>query len=171
VISVDSRLKELIDYIRSTQIGNNGYVYLLDSKGSVLSHLELSLEQESQKETGDFHNFFNSPNVELREITERMIRGEVGFDTFEDNTGTLQYIAFAPLQAIGWSLGIIIPEKEVLLPTLKLEERLVSEEQKMGQEIEHQRRRVQNFIMTLLFFVMLVFVIIILKQRLFKPSK
>ncbi|MDR0556819.1 MAG: SpoIIE family protein phosphatase [Treponema sp.] len=90
-------------------IEQNGYSFLLDNKGRAI--------MSSQKEGGGDTNrdYLHDDNPELRELAARMIDKQEGVLRLE-MFGEDVFVAFGPLEAADFSIGIVMPVKEIFAP-------------------------------------------------------
>jgi sigma-B regulation protein RsbU (phosphoserine phosphatase) len=98
-----------------------------------------------------------------------MVQGASGIDIFHENED--KYLAYAPLSAPGWSLGVIMPVAAIITPAVSIETQINSENQKTEQDIASQRFEVRS-LMIIVFAIMLVAVTCLayyLARRITKP--
>lgn len=157
VIGIDLRLNSLIDNILATQIGDVGYTYLLDESGTIIAHPQFPLQEGNRDKTVERPNLLKSPNTALQAVTRKMVAQETGFDVFKDADGHRQFIAYAPLETTRWSLGVVMPEQDVMAVALALEQRLNDEVAQTNHKMEQQKTKVQ-YTMGALFIIMIFIV-------------
>jgi sigma-B regulation protein RsbU (phosphoserine phosphatase) len=111
VVTADLSLAWLQEIVGAVKIYKTGYAFLISHNGVFVTHprkdwiLRESLFSQAEAR-GDKN---------LREIGRAMIRGEQGFvPTRELVSGKKSWLAYAPLVSSGWSLGVVIPEEELL---------------------------------------------------------
>ncbi|WP_297201526.1 methyl-accepting chemotaxis protein [Thermanaeromonas sp.] len=99
------------ELISSVSYGRTGYGFAVDSTGKIIAHkdVEMVLNQENFIERAKSDSSLTS----LAAVISRMARGEegVGRYTFQ---GQEKYVGFAPIKTTGWSVGINVPNDEVL---------------------------------------------------------
>ncbi|MBI5586061.1 MAG: SpoIIE family protein phosphatase [Deltaproteobacteria bacterium] len=111
VVTADLSLAWLQEIVGAVKIYKTGYAFLISQNGVFVTHPRKDLILRESlfslaEERGDKN---------LREIGRAMIRGEQGFvPTREMVSGKKSWLAYAPLAASGWSLGVVIPEEELL---------------------------------------------------------
>ena len=98
----------LITQINGIKIAQSGYAYVLQGDGLTIVHPDKSLVMKQNTLTDA-----NTTN-QLKEITQKMIHGDAGISQ-EKQSGTPRYMAYAPIPGMKWSLGINVPEKEILI--------------------------------------------------------
>jgi sigma-B regulation protein RsbU (phosphoserine phosphatase) len=69
-------------------------------------------------------NYLQSNNFALRELAHRMINQEKGLMELAIE-GVAVYVAYHPLTAINWSLGVVVPIEEVIAPARLIEENII----------------------------------------------
>ncbi|MBR6913951.1 MAG: HAMP domain-containing protein [Treponema sp.] len=97
--------------VESTDIGEDGVAFVLDSTGALVSHPDSSRIMENFFAAGDEECGF----IGLHDVTVEMISGKTGTRKIH-NKGTDQtdYIFYAPIKETKWSLAVSIPESTVL---------------------------------------------------------
>ncbi|PKN34674.1 MAG: serine/threonine protein phosphatase [Deltaproteobacteria bacterium HGW-Deltaproteobacteria-19] len=111
VVTADISLGWLVEVVSRISITPSGYAFLLSRNGVFVSHPERKLILRESifsiaEEKGD---------AALRELGRRMVRGETGFMPAPDGfTPEKSWLYYEPLPSTGWSIGIVIPERELL---------------------------------------------------------
>ena len=124
VVTADLSLEWLKDIISRIKIHQTGHAFLISQSGVFVSHPDKDLIMNESifsiaEATGD---------MALRNIGRDMIHGKEGFVTLNRNlAGKISRMYYAPLQSIGWSLGVVVPEDELFaaLKALTLELALI----------------------------------------------
>jgi sigma-B regulation protein RsbU (phosphoserine phosphatase) len=111
VTTADISLSKINKIVESIKILKTGYVFLISQGGRFISHpnKELILQKniiEYAKSTG---------NKDLIKIAESIKKGKSGFLPFKNEKGQFK-IYFAPIKSIGWYIGIVFPQAELLSP-------------------------------------------------------
>ncbi|GDY12854.1 hypothetical protein LBMAG53_17320 [Planctomycetota bacterium] len=136
VIKMDVTPQTINDSIINIRVGQGGYAFLLDAEGTVVASpriedlekmtvpaatvVKTKLDQALRAPATDKSvNLRLSTDPDLRRIAERMLKKERGLvrcnlDIHKD--GSEDYIAYAPVSATGWSVGLIMPISEILSP-------------------------------------------------------
>ena len=111
VVTADLSLSWLEEIVSRTSIYRSGYAFLISQSGVFVSHPNKNLIMNESvfsiaEATGD---------SALRHIGRNMIHGKEGFVPLNRNlTGKVSRMYYAPLQSSGWSLGVVVPEDELL---------------------------------------------------------
>ena len=170
VVEIDLTLSVMLNQIISTQIGKSGYAFLLDEKGNVIARPGLVLESAQWNKIYKTENLLNSANLQMKNIAEKMIAAKSEIHTCEID-GEKKYIAFAPIKTTGWSLGVVMPIKEIVTPALALEKKIDAATDVTGLEINNKIAIVKNMIVGI-FAIILAFVFLIaykISQKITKP--
>jgi methyl-accepting chemotaxis protein len=103
----------------ASRIGRTGYGFLIDSKGRVIAIPSRGLQDfnltEDDLQSGDVENLslINRVSLDVFEVLAKMTSGQTGVRLVNIN-GSNRYIAYKPIPVIGYSLGIVITEDELL---------------------------------------------------------
>ena len=110
VVTADVSLEWLREQVRKVNMYHSGYAFLLSKNGVFVSHPESRyIMRESIFSLAEQAN---SP--ELRAVGQAMTRGGEGFARLPDFLlGQPAWLAYAPMPATGWSMGVIVPEAEL----------------------------------------------------------
>lgn len=111
VITADLSLAWLQEIVSAVKIYRTGYAFLISRNGVFVTHPNKDfILQESIFSLAE-----GAGDPSLREIGRSMTRGEQGFVPFRDAfAGGKSRLAYGPLPSSGWSLGVVIPEEELL---------------------------------------------------------
>ncbi len=127
VVGVGAILIDL-EAVVNEKIGETGYTFIVNDKGSViLSTQEGELAVSPLVGQIDGKNIqarlTASRNAALRDIVTRMTHGGTGVTTTTvDGRGV--YLACAPIETLGWSVGTVIDTQEILAPSVALRGRI-----------------------------------------------
>ena len=112
VVTADIALEWLTELVQSQTLGGSGYAVVLSRQGRILAHPDPSLRMtaltvlQEEREATD---------PRAREIVARMLRGEQGFEPFDDlYLGQRTRAVFRPVGGAGWSFAVAYPEDELL---------------------------------------------------------
>lgn len=124
VAKIDLSMVDLTHYISTLKVLNKGYAFLLSKEGRYLAHPDTSF---IMKET-----IFSQANSTRRQCLNdaglKMVDGQTGSELLYGVKGGNgpEYLYFEPLQEnVGWSLGLIYPERELLAKIRALNLRLL----------------------------------------------
>ncbi len=165
VIEADVTLKVMNEDITSTQIGKEGYAFLLDKKGNVIARPGLTAEDTRWDEAYKTENLLRSDNAGLKRIAEEMLEGKSGIGRI-DFRGEEKYIAYGPLVSTGWSLGITMPVREIVAPAMATKDKITAVMKNTGWYIDRQIKTTLRIISFL--FILIVFFVCAIGYRLSK---
>lgn len=113
VAGVGSYLETVNYAVLNTTVGKDGYAFLVNEKGQIIASGRRTGETAVFTEgSGDLRR---SDNTALAEAAERMGEGERGFLRLELDDREV-YLAYAPLQKLGWSFAAVTSVDEVTAP-------------------------------------------------------
>jgi sigma-B regulation protein RsbU (phosphoserine phosphatase) len=128
-------ISELSRIIDSTGVGRSGQLFLLNRAGVKIyasSGVEITLG-----DGGDVNgeNFLKSDNPSLYSLGLSMTLGATGMTELEMD-GVPVYVAYAPVQTLGWSLGIAVPVQEISTSALLIENQIwrITDDTKAGMD-------------------------------------
>ncbi|MCD4744505.1 MAG: zinc-ribbon domain-containing protein [Desulfobacteraceae bacterium] len=118
-VGFDVLLDTLQKDILTMDIGYDSYAFLVSSKGSVLVRPGMKSGDARWDTTYKTSDLLKTDNTQFNSIISKMIKGKSGIDTYE--TGDeIRYTAYAPLQTIGASMGIVASKDEVVKPAVAI---------------------------------------------------
>jgi len=119
VAGIDVQLATITDRVSSLAIGKSGYGFLIDADGRVIAipskgYQDFNITEE-EIQSGDIENLslINRVTLEVFEVLAKMTSGQSGVRLVNIN-GVNRYIAYKPIPIIGYSLGIVVDEDELL---------------------------------------------------------
>lgn len=112
VVTCDISLDWLQELVTKIKIFQTGYAFVLSPKGIFIAHPNNEYYKESQ-------SFFTLADKfkdeEDRKIGEKMLEGKTGYVRYySHNKRAYCYLYYEPLANTGCTLGIVIPENELL---------------------------------------------------------
>ncbi len=117
VITADVALNRLGREVARLSVGMRGYAFLISGQGAFLAAPQPGW---IMRET-IFSLAERLKRPDMRALGRRMIRGAAGVVDIRDwYRGEKSWLAFHPVKGPGWSLGVMLPEGEVLAPTFTL---------------------------------------------------
>lgn len=119
VVGFDVLLDTLQKDILTLDIGYDSYAFLVSRKGSVLVRPGMKSGDARWDTTYKTQNLLKTDNAEFNNIISKMIKGRSGIDTYDAGDG-IKYTAYAPLQTIGASMGIVASKSEVVKPAVAI---------------------------------------------------
>jgi GAF domain-containing protein/HAMP domain-containing protein len=119
VVGLDLQLATVTERVSSLTVGKTGYGFLIDSEGRVIAMPSKGLQDfnltEEDIQSGDIENLslINRVSLDVFEVLAKMTSGQSGVRLVEIN-GSNRYLAYKPIPIIGYSLGIVVSEDELL---------------------------------------------------------
>ena len=143
-------LNELQKAVPDTKVGKDGYACMIDGEGKVIfsSGGGETFTDDLDKVT----DLRENDQKDLAELVTKAVKGERGV-TVLSLDGEMSYVAYAPLETVGWTFFTIIPEKEVEAPTTSLLNSLENSKDRTVEESNSQIRFV--FIILAAIFIIL----------------
>jgi PAS domain S-box-containing protein len=124
VVGIDVTLERLTEEIRSLRIKQTGSAFLVSQSGQLIASSEPGARFLGFAGTleGDFRAgeplalyLTQSSDPAVRDVAERMRRGERGLVTYTPPDGGSEYFwAFQPVPLTAWSLAMMVPSQELL---------------------------------------------------------
>jgi len=118
VVAADMKLATITQQIEQIQIGQSGYAFMIDDAGRIISMPSAGYEMYGiDPEIIDPVEYFKQTLLgegtdELQSVTKRMAAGGSGLLVLQVNSIDT-YIAFAPVKANGYSVGVVVPVAEL----------------------------------------------------------
>ena len=165
VIGIDVSLDNL-----SANLGDNtqiegAYSFLIDSDGRAITLPEQGYKDILGHDSiaGEFGPDLNNATSNFVPILNEMKDGETGFSKIKMANGRELFVAYAPLESTGWSLGTVIEADAVLQGVSVLQQNIADETTSLI---------IQRLIPTAILILILVFVIgLFLTNRLVDPLR
>lgn len=111
IVTADVSLEWLRDIVSSIKIGKSGYGFLISSTGRIVTYPDKRYIMNQTL----FGLADASRDKTLRAIAADMVAGKSGYVFIENSaTGKKNWLAYRPLAASGWSLGVVFPQQELL---------------------------------------------------------
>jgi sigma-B regulation protein RsbU (phosphoserine phosphatase) len=115
VVGADVTIETINQKIINTQVGKNGYAFLVDSHGSIIAHPGMQIKNKKWDETLEMESLLQTKNQDLFKMVGEMITGNSGVNRMELE-GSEKYIAYAPITRTGWSIAVVMPVAEIVAP-------------------------------------------------------
>ncbi|HID27344.1 MAG TPA: sensor histidine kinase, partial [Methanosarcinales archaeon] len=134
VVGMDVTLETLIKNVLSIE-ERNGYAFIIDNNGNIVARPDLEVGDARWDESFETENLLETNNTELKNIVKNMVAGNTGYgkSSFE---GGEKYIAYAPINSTGWSIGIVVPVREIIKPAMDTKEKIEDATNKTGYKIQ-----------------------------------
>ncbi len=115
VVGEGKFLTTVNDIVNGTKWGETGFAFIMNKNGNVIfsPRKEGELEIDYNENLMYDPSLFDSENLELAAIAQKMANGESGMDLVTID-GVPHYLTYTPLESTGWSFGVCIEEAEVV---------------------------------------------------------
>ncbi|MBR5407002.1 MAG: SpoIIE family protein phosphatase [Lachnospiraceae bacterium] len=110
-------LDTIRDDIDGFRVGKGGYALIINDRGQILFSGADGGELAAMENEGE--DLRNSSNKELAKLADMALGGSADVNLVNVD-GASYYIAYAPMETVGWSYFVVLPESEVLNPTREL---------------------------------------------------
>lgn len=162
VAAFDVLLQNLEKLVLETHITESGYAFILSGDGDFIVHPDMGNE--------GFEPNISSYGVDAAGMYRQILSGETGFISV-DNADNPFFIAFSPIIAADWSIGVVVYEDELLssLRTLSAQMDLLTvaaEENIAGMS---EQALITFISIAAVFVVMVIFFALILTSIISKP--
>ncbi|MDF2568735.1 MAG: methyl-accepting chemotaxis sensory transducer with Cache sensor, partial [Sporomusa sp.] len=94
--------------VNEIKVAQSGYAQVIQGNGLTIIHPDM--EQVMKVNV----LIDSNANKQLKEIMSKMVNSENGINNYVEE-GTTKYLAYAPIPGTHWSLGLNVPEKEILI--------------------------------------------------------
>lgn len=101
------RIDALIQRINEIKVAQSGYASVQQSNGLIIMNPDKELIMKSNPLTDA------GTDPQFKKIADKMVRGESGIGQYRVN-GISQYVAYAPIPGLTWSLSLTVPTDEIL---------------------------------------------------------
>ena len=164
-VSIDVTLKKLVENVLNVKIEDTGFAFLMSSNGQAIAFPDraagfLGFNGSLVGDFGDDEqlsfDLTQTNDEKFQAIIEHMRAGETGTVHYiSPQTSKEYYIAFAPISPTGWSMGLVVPVDEVVVPVMETKN-------KIEQNVSEVTSNANNIFRQLIFIFSIVIGIIIL---------
>jgi two-component system sensor histidine kinase/response regulator len=130
VVGFDLLLDTIQQDLLKLDMGQKGYAFLVNSQGQVLVRPDMSANGQSWNKPFESENLLATNDPKLQATFSRMIKHEQGVEQLFYQ-GESVYLAYAPIESAGWSVGIVIPEAEIIRPAADVGEAIARGQQRL----------------------------------------
>lgn len=115
VVGLDLTLSDLIANVEATRLLKSGYTFLIDHTGHTIALPEQGYKDFLGRapEPGEIYIDLNQSHAQFKPIISRMVVGDTGLEHLDVGNRSI-FVAFAPLNSTGWSLGSVIEADDIL---------------------------------------------------------
>jgi len=109
IVVADVSLDWLTELVSSIKVLETGYSFLLSRNGTIMTY---PTKEFVMNET-IFSLAESRGAPALRDIGNKMVRGESGFAPYTDPQNGRSWMYYAPIPSTGWTLAVVFPESEM----------------------------------------------------------
>ncbi len=109
--------------VLNTTVGGSGYAFLVNQEGRVMVSPKEEGETAASAESG--YSLCQSDNLILAEAVEDVLFGYSGLEELELD-GRQVYLAYAPLEKLGWGFLVVMDVEEVIAPAVAGQEQILA---------------------------------------------
>jgi methyl-accepting chemotaxis protein len=102
---------EISELINQFKVGTTGSAFIIRKDGTVIGNPNKSLVLKMYNAINEAKK--DTKLQELADVENKMIAGETGLSEYYYN-GVYKYVGYAPVKGTEWSVGIGVPENEIL---------------------------------------------------------
>ena len=118
-----------IESLKEIALGINvldggGYGFLIDRDGQVIAHPEFQ-DADASKGTQDESSLLSWGSPDFQALVQQMVNGQQGLGYYAAENGE-SLLVYAPIPETGWSLGISIPQEQVVAPAMATRNRALA---------------------------------------------
>ncbi len=134
VVAFDLLLSTIQQDLLTIDIGQDGYALMINRVGDVIVRPDMSAANTNWDEPFQTENLRNSPSEQLRMVVDAMLQQETGIAqiTYEQQ---VSYIAYAPINVAGWSVGMVIPADTIIQPALNTGQRIGESQDRLQRQL------------------------------------
>lgn len=134
VVGFDLLLDTIQQDLLKLDMGPAGYAFLVNDEGQVLVRPDMNANGQHWNEPFTTENLLTANDDNLRAAFQRMVDHQQGVERLFYK-GENVYLAYAPIESTGWSVGIVIPESEIIRPAASVGTAITSGQERLGQLI------------------------------------
>lgn len=116
VVCNDVTLEFLQEATADLQVAKSGFGFLLDKEGNIIYHPEYIPQAKEKGEVLRKSLLKEGQNGDYTKIINHMVEGKTGIEEYNSSlTGSKHLISYAPIERIGWSIGLEVDRNEYIL--------------------------------------------------------
>lgn len=131
VAGVGSYLDTVNEAVLYTTIGESGYAFLVGNNGQVMASPRTEGETEASAEAG--MDLRSGENEALADVVTDVLCGGSGLEKITLD-GRQVYLAYAPLESLGWGFITVMDVEEVIAPAMAGQQRILTLSENVAQK-------------------------------------
>jgi phosphoserine phosphatase RsbU/P len=171
VCSIDLDVKEIFDNFLSTKLAPECSAFMIDSSGRMLTAQGISDHGLNWKSDYRTQDLLKTGNARFTDIINLMIAGKFDMKRFHIDGGSLHYIAFAPIKVTKWSIGIMIPRRNIVAAAKVTKDMIRKDTERHNQYLSRYIRnnRMVYFLVGLMMLAIIIVIGMILSRKITDP--
>lgn len=113
VVEVDAQV--LSDIVKQIRVSEHGSAYIIDKEANTIAHNNYDLVLDKSNTIKEAET--DSSLKGLAKLERKMMGGETGFGKYTYG-GDVKFLAYAPIEINGWSLGVTAPVMDFMLESV-----------------------------------------------------
>jgi signal transduction histidine kinase len=160
VVGIDITLERIVSGILGLQVEQSGFAFLLSEAGQAIAFPERaaeflefhgSFQGEFQENEAFAHSLTQVRDPAFQAIVAAMQRGERALSRYIDPlTDEAYLIAYHSIPVTGWSVGIVVPEAEVIAPALATRDKIEQSHLRTAERLQARTDQLQQVFIWLL---------------------
>lgn len=132
LILVDIDTNYILERIKNNYVQNGEFSFIMGRNGEIL----MSHADDGTFAVGDMtEDLRNSDDEALADAARRMTSGEIGA-TLVKADGVEYYLAYAPINDTGWSIGSVIAKEEIIKGAKEMEKHVKNDIESYGKKLD-----------------------------------
>ena len=116
VVGFDVLLETLQNEIKNLDIGYKNSAFMINKMGFLVVKPGMGQKGGVWHREYRTDNLLETKNPKFNEIVGRMVAGKSGVERYVSLDGEAEYLGYAPIKSIGYSIGVIVPQTEITRP-------------------------------------------------------
>ena len=168
VLEGSMKLDVLQQMLAEAKAGETGFSVLVNDQGQIIyspiKEGDLAMDKEMSISA------FETGNSELKKLVRTAMFGETGFQAIKMNDINY-YVGYAPVETVGWTLMMFIPEEELTKTTDELLQKVDDVAQDTKEKFEDNFKRSSQITLVVLIFLLLNAIItsVYFARKIIKP--
>ena len=164
-------LTNLASTLEEAKLCVDGEAFIMDTAGNLVA--STAKEGELAADNVELVNLFENGNQQLNDTLQKFIENSNEMVFLVEINGEQQYISCAKMNAINWIFVSVLPEEEITMPVIELENTLNTQNTLMGKSIFASMSASGTILFVLILVIVpwLVFNAEIQSKKMVKPIK
>ncbi|MBC8163303.1 MAG: HAMP domain-containing protein, partial [Roseiflexaceae bacterium] len=134
VVGLDLLLETIKQDILQLDMGELGYAFLINAQGELLVGPNMQPGATEWDQQFITENLLAADDPRLRSVAGRMTDGDEGVQRLKTEQGDI-YLAYAPIEYSGWSVGMVVPEATVSGPAAAVGNGIAERQERLRSQV------------------------------------